>query len=42
VLGFERQRLPQPPEQIDVGQFVDDSAFKELEKEGFFKKLTGK
>jgi ABC-type nitrate/sulfonate/bicarbonate transport system substrate-binding protein len=40
VLEFERERLPEGRGQIDVRQFIEDGAFDELEKEGFFKKIS--
>lgn len=40
VLDFERERIPESRGQIDVRQSIDDSAFDELDKEGFFKKLS--
>jgi ABC-type nitrate/sulfonate/bicarbonate transport system substrate-binding protein len=40
VLDLVSQHAPEARKQVDVGQFLDDSAIRALEKEGFFKKLA--
>jgi hypothetical protein len=39
-LDLVSQHAPEARKQVDVGQFLDDSAIRALEKEGFFKKLS--
>jgi ABC-type nitrate/sulfonate/bicarbonate transport system substrate-binding protein len=40
VLDLVSQHAAEAREQVDVGHFIDDSALRALEKEGFFKKLA--
>jgi len=42
VLDLMGQHAPEGLDRIDVAQFVDDSAVRALEKEGFFKKLMSR